>query len=125
MSKYVEELLIEFNLQEAITDDFSLYILTVKVDEAGEVESFGSAQPVTHIEIDHDSKACLLHFAEDAPFAAGVGDARSVLAQCEPGYEVCAAQVQELDDKTIRTDSPLVGFGENIDEQCFFAVCEG
>lgn len=125
MSKFVEELLIEFNLQEAITDDFSLYILTVQVDDAGEVESFGSAKPVTHIEVDHESKACLLHFANDAPFAAGVDDAREVLEQCEPGYQVFAAQEQELEDKVIRTDSPLVGFGENVDEQCFFAVCEG
>ena len=64
MSKIARDLLLEFESHNDIEDNFQLHILKVIVDDSGEVEQSGNAQPVTKIEIDSESKECLLHFDE-------------------------------------------------------------
>jgi hypothetical protein len=62
LSKYARDLLQEFESQNDIEDDFQLHVLKVNVDESGDVEQSGNAQPVTKIEMDLEAKECLLHF---------------------------------------------------------------
>ncbi len=124
LSKCVRDLLHEFESQVDIADDFQLHVLKVLVDESGEVEQSGSAQPVTKIEIDSESKECLLHFEESTSNYVTVSDAKTAFVCAVLDYEVCAAQEKETDDAHIRLDTPLIGFGENAEIKCFFAVCQ-
>lgn len=123
MSKSAQELLEEFSSQELIADDFELHILKVKIDDHGEIEHAGNALTVTNIEIDHQSKECLLHYEEGATNYVTVADAKAKIVDSVLSYEVCASQIQERDDAFVRLDTPLIGFGENVDMQCFFAIC--
>ena len=123
MSKYARDLLQEFESQNDIEDDFQLHVLKVNVDESGDVEQSGNAQPVTKIEMDVEAKECLLHFDESTSAYVTVSDAKSVLVNAVLDFEVCAAQEKEMDDAFIRLDTPLIGFGENIELKAFFAVC--
>lgn len=124
MSKSVRDLFQEFESQHVIADDFQLHILKVKVDESGEVEQLGNAQPVTKIEIDSDNKECLLHFEESTSDCVTVLDAKSVFVTAVLDYQVCAAQDKENDDAYIRLDTPLIGFGEHVELKVFFAICQ-
>lgn len=124
MSKYARDILQEFESQIDIKDDFQLLVLKVNADESGEVEQSGNAQPVFKIEIDSESKECLLHFDESTSKYVTVSDAKAALISAALDYEVCAAQEKEIDDAYIRLDIPLIGFGENVELKCFFAVCE-
>lgn len=124
MSKHARDLLQEFESQNDIEDDFQLHVLKVNVDESGEVEQSGNAQPVTKIEIDSENKECLLHFDEKTSEYVTVSDAKSVFVSAVLGFEVCAAQEKEIDDAYIRLDTPLIGFGENVELKAFFAVCQ-
>ncbi len=123
MSKSAQELLEEFSSQELITDDFELHILKVKIDDNGEIEHAGNALTVTNIEFDHQSKECLLHYEEGATNYVTVAEAKVKIVDSVLSYEVCASQIQERDDAFVRLDTPLIGFGENVDMQCFFAIC--
>ncbi|MEM5530343.1 hypothetical protein WN093_16095 [Gammaproteobacteria bacterium AS21] len=123
MSKSAQELLEEFSSQELITDDFELHILKVKIDDNGEIEHAGNALTVTSIEFDHQSKECLLHYEEGATNYVTVAEAKVKIVDSVLSYEVCASQIQERDDAFVRLDTPLIGFGENVDMQCFFAIC--
>ena len=124
MSKSARDLLVEFDLQSEIEDDFHLHVLKVAIDENGEVEQSGNAQPVTKIEIDHENNECLLHFDEDTSSHVTISDAKSSLVDGVLDYEVCAAQEKTFDDSYVRIDTPLVGFGENFELKYFFAVCQ-
>lgn len=124
LSKQVRDLLQEFESQINIADDFQLHVLKVSVDESGAVEQTGNAQPVTRIEIDSQSKECLLHFAESTSQYVTVSDAKSVLVNAILDFEVCAAQEQENDEATIRLDTPLIGFGENVELKVYFVICQ-
>ncbi len=124
MSKYARDLLQEFESQNDIEDDFQLHVLKVNIDESGDVEQSGNAQPVTKIEIDLEGKECLLHFAESTSEYVTVSDAKSVFVNAVLDFEVCAAQEKEMDEAFIRLDTPLIGFGENIELKAFFAVCQ-
>jgi hypothetical protein len=123
LSKSAQELLEEFSSQELITDDFELHILKVKIDDNGEIEHAGNALTVTNIEFDHQSKECLLHYEEGATNYVTVAEAKVKIVDSVLSYEVCASQIQERDDAFVRLDTPLIGFGENVDMQCFFAIC--
>ena len=124
MSKQVRDLIQEFESQVDIGNDFQLHVLKVNVDESGEVEQTGNAQPVTKIEIDSLGKECLLHFDESTSQYVTVSDAKSVLSSAVLDFEVFAAQDQENDDATIRLQTPLIGFGENVELKVFFAICQ-
>ena len=124
MSKLARDFLHEFESQNDIENDFQLHILKVNIDEAGEVEPSGNAQPVTKIEIDSESKECLLHFEGSTSKYVTVSEAKATFVGAVLDYEVCAAQEKEVDDAHIRLDTPLIGFGENAEIKCFFAVCQ-
>jgi hypothetical protein len=124
LSKHTRDLRQEFESQIEIKDDFQLHVLKVKVDESGNVEPLGNAQPVTHIEIDSDNKECLLHFDESTLDYVTVSDAKSLFVGAVLDFEVCAAQETENADAYIRLDTPLIGFGENIELKIFFVICQ-
>jgi hypothetical protein len=124
LSKLARDLLQEFESQNDIEDDFQLHILKVNVDESGEIEPSGNALPVTKIEIDSKSKECLLHFDESTSKYITVSETRSAFISAVLDYEVCAAQEKVIDDTRIRLDTPLIGFGENVELKCFFAICQ-
>lgn len=129
MSKHVRDLLFEFEVQNEVEEHFRLHVLKVTLNENGEAEEFGNALPVTRIEIDSDNKECLLHFDEQSPDGVTITDAKALLvggslADEVLGYAVFAAEVKELDDSQVRLDTPLIGFGENAELNCFFVVCQ-
>ena len=124
LSKYARDLLQEFQSQGEIEDHFRLHVLKVNVDERGEVEQSGNALPVTRIEIDSENEECLLHFEELTSSFVTVSEAKAACVGEILSYEVCAAQEKELDDAHVRLDTPLIGFGENIELKCFFAICQ-
>lgn len=124
MNKSAKELLEEFTSQDVITDDFQLHVLKVKIDGNGEIEEAGNALTVTKIEFDHQDKECLLHYEEGSTDFVTVADAKAKITDDVLTYEVCAAQIEERDDAFVRLDTPLIGFGENVDIKCFFAICE-
>jgi hypothetical protein len=123
LNKPAKELLEEFASQDVITDDFRLHILKVKIDDDGEIEHAGNALTVIKIELDHDSKECLLHYEEGSTNYVTVADAKAKIVDSVLDYEVCASQIKELDEAFVRMDTPLIGFGENVDIKCFFAIC--
>ena len=124
MSKQVKDLLEEFAAEESIQSDFNLHILKVSVDENGEIEEMGNALPVFNIEIDNESQAVLLHYVEASDVLVSVADAKAVLTNELLDYEVCAAQLTETPEAVLRADTPLIGFGENVEFKCFFGVCQ-
>jgi hypothetical protein len=134
MSKHVRDLLFEFDVQSEVEEHFRLHVLKVTLNENGEAEEFGNALPVTKIEIDSESKECLLHFDEQSPDCVTIKEAKALLINEEVvndslvdsvlGYEVFAAEEKELDDSHVRLDTPLIGFGENAELKCFFVVCQ-
>lgn len=124
MSKLVKELLQEFDDHHVIEGDFNLHILRMVIDDAGEVEQSGNAQVVTQIEFDHEDKECLLHFEENSACNVSVGQFKAIISNEVMEYEVCAAQEKEVDGRYLRYATPLIGFGENVELRCFFAICQ-
>ncbi len=124
MSKYVRDILLEFQSQDEIEDHFQLHALKVNIDESGDVEPSGNALPITKIEIDADNKECLLYFEEVTSIHVTVAEAKAVFVSEILDYEVCAAEEKELDDAHVRLDTPLIGFGENVELKCFFVICQ-
>jgi len=115
---------LELQLQEQVDDGFRLHILQVAVDSDGEVQQQGQALPVSNIEIDHEDKACLLQFSDDAVEAMTIAAVKKLLIPAVQDYELCASKEQLVDGSLLRYDTPLIGFGENIQINCFFAVCQ-
>lgn len=129
MSKHVRDLLLEFEIQGEVEEHFRLHVLKVTLDEDGEAEEFGNALPVTKIEIDSESKECLLHFDELSPDCVTITEAKALFINEKVsdevlGYAVFASEEKELDDSHVRLDTPLIGFGENAELKCFFVVCQ-
>lgn len=129
MSKYVRDLLQEFETQSAVEDHFHLHVLKVTVSENDEVEQVGNALPVTKIEIDAEDSECLLHFDELSSERVTIREAKALFSTETAvndvlNYEVCASEEKERDDAFVRLDTPLIGFGENPEINCFFVVCQ-
>jgi hypothetical protein len=129
MSKHVRDLLFEFEVQTEVEEHFRLHVLKVTLNENGEAEEFGNALPVTKIEIDSESEECLLHFDEQSDDCVTIAKAKAMLVDDSQvnevhGYAVFAAEEKELDDSHVRLDTPLIGFGENAELNCFFVVCQ-
>ena len=106
-----------------------LEVLKVTLNENGEAEEFGNALPVTKVEIDSEDKECLLHFDEQSTDYVTITEAKALFISEEgnddvQGYEVFAAEEKELDGSLVRLDTPLIGFGENAELNCFFVVCQ-
>ena len=125
MSKHVRDLLFEFEVQSEVEEHFRLHVLKVTLNENGEAEEYGNALPVTKIEIDSEDKECLLHFDEHSTDCVTITEAKALLIDEEvQGYGVFASEEKELDDSHVRLDTPLIGFGENAELNCFFVVCQ-
>jgi len=130
MSKHVRDLLFEFEVQSEVEEHFRLHVLKVTLNENGEAEEYGNALPVTKIEIDSEDKECLLHFDEHSTDFVTITEAKALFINEEgidaelQGYEVFASEEKELDDSHVRLDTPLIGFGENAELNCFFVVCQ-
>jgi len=124
LSKSVRELLQEIQSQALLEDEFRLHVLKVVVDENGDVEQAGNALPVTNIEMDVESKECLLHFDETAADAISLLEAKAAFVDEVLDYEVCASQEKETEEAFLRLDTPLIGFGENVELKCFFVICQ-
>ncbi len=123
MSKTVADLLHEFSFEHAVEDDFCLHVLKVTVGASEVVEQLGGALPIVKVEIDHQDRTCLLHFEESDNDAITITLVRDVLVPEVLGYEVFAAQEKVVDEACLRYETPLIGFGENIELRCFFAIC--
>lgn len=124
MSKSVRDVLQEIQSQALLADDFKLHVLKVVVDENGDVEQAGNALAVINIEIDIESKECLFHFDEAATDAVSLLEVKAALVDEVLDYEVCASQGKETDEAFLRLDTPLIGFGENVELKCFFVICQ-
>ena len=134
MSKHVRDLLLEFEAQSEVEEHFRLHVLKVTLDENGEAEEFGNALPVTKIEVDSENEECLLHFDEQSSDGVTIAEAKALLVIDSAvddslvnellGYAVFASEEKELDDSHVRLDTPLIGFGENAELNCFFVVCQ-
>lgn len=130
MSKHVRDLLFEFEVQSEVEEHFRLHVLKVTLNENGEAEEYGNALPVTKIEIDSEDKECLLHFDEHSADSVTITEAKALFINEEgidaevQGYEVFASEEKELDGSHVRLDTPLIGFGENAELNCFFVVCQ-
>ena len=129
MSKHVRDLLFEFEVQGEVEEHFHLHVLKVTLNENGEAEEYGNALPVTKIEIDSEDKECLLHFDEHSTEFVTITEVKALLlnetlADEMQGYEVFASEEKELDGSHVRLDTPLIGFGENAELNCFFVVCQ-
>jgi len=123
LSKYVRDLLDEFNTEQNIQDDFNLHVLKVTIDDRGEIEQVGNALPVFNIEIDAENKEVLLHYLASTTQSVSVAAAKELLTDELLDYEICAAQEKDTTEALIRLDTPLLGFGENPEQKCFFNVC--
>lgn len=124
LSKYVKDLLEEFATQEHIKDDFKLHVLQVTLDDKGEIEQCGNALPVTKLEIDTTSKELLMHFTQESETCVNVAQAKAMCVSGIVGYEVFASRVKETDEALLQLETPLLGFGENIEHKYFFSVCK-
>ncbi len=124
MSKHVRDLLLEFEIQGEVEEHFRLHVLKVTLNENGEAEEYGNALPVTKIEIDSENEECLLHYEESTSNYVTITDAKALLIDGVQGYDVFAAEEKERDDAHVRLDTPLIGFGENAEQNCFFVVCQ-
>ena len=79
MSKHVQDLLFEFEVQSEVEEHFRLHVLKVTLNENGEAEEFGNALPVTKIEIDSEDGECLLHFDEHSTDYVTITEAKALL----------------------------------------------
>jgi len=134
MSKHVRDLLLEFEIQGEVEEHFRLHVLKVTLNENGEAEEYGNALPVTKIEIDSESEECLLHYEESTSNYVTITEAKALLVKESLvdgslvnellGYDVFVSEEKERDDSHVRLDTPLIGFGENTELNCFFVVCQ-
>ncbi|MEH6445231.1 MAG: hypothetical protein V7784_15155 [Oceanospirillaceae bacterium] len=134
MSKYGKELIEEFAAHSDIGDHFRLHVLKVVIDTEGQITESGAALPVIKVEIDAPSKECLLHYVDEnsdgksvlegAEEGVSVAQIKAMMTNALKGYEFCAAQEREGDGVILRYDTPLIGFGESIEQNCFFIICQ-
>ena len=123
MSKLINDLITEFHSLDEIEDSFGFYIMWIQLDDEGEITSSDSLKPVSHIEIDKEDQACLFHFTENGE-AMNIAEAIEVINSENSEYALFSAEETTLDDEHVRIDNPIIGFGENVEQRCFFIVCQ-
>jgi hypothetical protein len=129
LSKYGKELIDEFEVHGDIEDHFTLHVLKVAIDAEGQITESGAALVVVNVEVDAHSNECLLHYASennDGVNSEGVSVAqiKEMMNDTLKEYEFFATQEREEDGTILRYDSPLIGFGESIEQNCFFVICQ-
>lgn len=134
MSKLIIDLFDEIKSLDIVEDDFELFVMSIEIDESGEVSEDASVEAVTHIEIDSEHEECLLHTSSKPNSdskAISIGKALEELKAVEPGYLLCSKVKESVDtvkdtnsNSNTGTGNPIIGFGENIELKRFFVVCE-
>ena len=126
MSKSVMEMMHEIESYQVIDNVFNLYVLSLKLDSYGEIISTESTNAVNNVEIDNEHKEVLLHInTKNDKSLVSVSDVKSIINNSIFDYKICIAEETTLEDSSfVRIDTPLIGFGENIEKKQFFAVCQ-
>ena len=123
MSKYVGCIINELEESEVVDNDFGLFVVSLNFDDSGEITSTESIEPVGKIDADIDSEECLFHIMSSEK-ALTISAAYAEIATIDSRFSLASAIEKEFDDSWVRIDSPIIGFGENIDEKRFFIVCK-
>jgi len=100
---------------EIVDDDFGLYVILLNIDDSGEITSTESIEPVGKIGVDIESEECLFYISPSEK-AIKISEAYEKIATIDSGFALVSATEQELDDSWVRIDNPVIGFGENKDE---------
>ena len=123
MSKLVIDLIDEFHSLDEVEDDFEVFIMSIKIDDNGEIESTASVEPVSKIVIDDENHECLFHsVATDQ--AMSIASAIEQISSVNPEFALGFAEEKRIDDSGLRADKPIIGFGENTEQRKFFIVCQ-
>lgn len=123
MSKYVGCIINELDESEVIGNDFELFVISLAIDDSGEIISTESIEPITKIGFDIESEECLF-YVQPGKDAIRISEAYAEIETMDSSFLLVSASEQEIDDAWVRIDNPIIGFGENIDEKRFFIVCE-
>lgn len=123
MSKLARDVVNEFHSLDVIEDDFELFVLSVKINDYGEIISTESIEPVSRVESDNENQECLLHISPSGE-PLKICEAVGRIGVLNPDYALCAAQEETIDNSWVRIDNPIIGFGENLDLKRFFVVCQ-
>ena len=122
MSKLISDLINEFQTIDEIQDDFELFIMSIKIDESGEYDSSNSILPVSRIEIDSENEECLFYYGSHNSDAITVATTADKIKAITPKFLLCSAEEKTVEDKMLRLDNPIIGFGENVEQKRFFLV---
>ena len=123
MSKCVGCIINELEESEVVDNDFGLFVVSLNIDDSGEITSTESIEPVGKIDADTDSEECLFHITSSEK-ALTVSEAYAKIETIDSRFSLASAIEKEFDDSWVRIDNPIIGFGENIDEKRFFIVCK-
>lgn len=123
MSKYVGCIINEFEESEVVDNDFGLFVVSLNIDDSGEITSTESIEPVGKIDADIVNEECLFHIMPSEK-ALTISEAYSEIEPIDSRFSLVSAIEKEFDDSWVRIDNPIIGFGENIDEKRFFIVCK-
>ena len=122
MSKYVGCIINELEESEVIDNDFGLYVISLNIDDSGEITSTESIESVGKIDADIESEECLFYVTPDKK-ALTISEAYAEIETIDSRFSLVSSIEQEFDDSWVRIDNPVIGFGENTDEKRFFIVC--
>ena len=123
LSKLVSDLVEELQTLDEVDDEFKCFVLSIKIDDEGEITSTESTEPLVSLKADNENQECLFYF-EATGKALTVAKVKQELSAIDTDYFICSAEEKTIDDSFVRIDSPIIGFGENIDLKKFFLVCE-
>jgi len=123
LSKLVIDLVDEFKSLDEVEEDFDLFIMSIKIDDEGEIESTASIEPVSKIVIDDENHECLFH-SITTDKAMNMANVIDELVSVNTEYALGFAEENTIDDSYERIDNPIIGFGENIEQRKFFIVCQ-
>ena len=123
MSKYVGCIINELEESEVVDNDFGLFVISLNIDDSGEIKSTESIDPVGKIDADIESEECLFHIIPSEK-ALTISEAYAEIATIDSRFSLVSAIEQEFDGSWVRIDNPVIGFGENTDEKRFFIVCK-
>ncbi|WP_445363530.1 hypothetical protein ACJJIQ_01935 [Microbulbifer sp. ANSA003] len=123
MSKHVSCIINELEESEIADDDFSLFMILLKIDDSGEVTSTESIEPIGKIGVDIDNEECLFHIATYGK-PLKISEAYAEIETIDSRFSLVSVIEKEFDDSSwVRMDNPVIGFGENVNEKRFFIVC--
>ena len=123
MSKYVGCIINELEESEVVDNDFGLFVISLNIDDSGEIKSTESIEPVGKIDADIESEECLFHIIPSEK-ALTISEAYAEIATIDSRFSLVSTIEQSFDDSWVRIDNPVIGFGENTDEKRFFIVCK-